>query len=126
MLADQLEAQIRANRLFNLPVAWENECIYPYYEGLSLRNIPHTVADILNAPMPNSAPLLDIVWQAQKPEAERVVVFLMDGMGYMHLNQLMETNAELRDAVAQISGGRMPVPLTSVAPSTTMVALTTL
>jgi hypothetical protein len=126
MLANQLETQIRANRLLNLPVEWENELIYPYYDGLSLRNIPHTVASMLNAPMPNSAPLLDSVWQGYKPEAERVVVFLMDGMGYKHLSMLMETDEELREAVAQIGGGRMPIPLTSVAPSTTMVALTTL
>jgi hypothetical protein len=30
MLANSLEAQIRANRLLNLPVGWENEIIYPY------------------------------------------------------------------------------------------------
>jgi hypothetical protein len=126
MLAEQLEAQIRANRLLNLPVSWENELIYPYYDGLSLRNIPHTVAAALDAPLPDSAPLLDTVWQSKKPEAERVIVFLMDGMGYKHLNMLMETDAELREAVAEIGGGRMPIPLSSVAPSTTMVALTSL
>jgi hypothetical protein len=126
MLAEQLEAQIRANRLLNLPVAWENELVYPYYDGLSLRNIPHTVAATLHAPLPNPAPLLDTIWQEKTPEAERVIVFLMDGMGYKHLNMLMEADDELRDALAQIGGGRMPVPLTSIAPSTTVVALTSL
>lgn len=126
MLAERLEAQIRANRLLKLPVAWENELIYPYYEGLSLRNIPHSVAAALNAPLPNSSPLLADVWQVNPPEAERVVAFLMDGMGYKHLNMLMAEDEALRQAVEEIGGGRMPVPLTSVAPSTTMVALTTL
>lgn len=126
MLAQHLETKIRANRLLKLPVSWENELIYPYYGGLSLRNIPHTVAHLLNKPLPESAPLLPEVWGETAPNAERVIVFLMDGMGYKHLNMLMETDAELRQAVADIGGGRMPIPLSSVAPSTTMVALPSL
>jgi hypothetical protein len=126
MLAEQLEAKIRANRLLKLPVSWENEFIYPYYDGLSLRNIPHTVAHLLDAPLPDSTPLLPEVWDTAAPKAERVIVFLMDGMGYKHLTMLMENDMELRQAVADIGGGKMPIPLSSVAPSTTMVALTSL
>lgn len=126
MIAAELESRIRANRLLNLPVTWENELIYPHYSGLSIRNIPHSIANILNTPLPNSAPLLPEVWQNEVPQAERVVAFLMDGMGYKHLNMLMEDDSELREAVLEIGGGRLPIPLSSVAPSTTMVALTTL
>lgn len=126
--AQQLESRIRDNRLLSLPVSWTDELIFPYYEGLSLRNVPHTVAAMLGVPMPDSAPLQADVWQGQFPQKaiDRVVIFLLDGMGYKHLQMVMEEDAELRQAVADLTGGRGSVPLTSVAPSTTAVALTTL
>lgn len=126
--AATLEAQIRANRLLNVPVAWDDEVIFPYYDGLSLYNVPHSVASLLGAPLAESAPLSDAVWQGASPQAQvdRVVLFLMDGMGYQHLNMLIAEDSAVRAAVDDLSAGRGAVPLTSVAPSTTAVALTTL
>jgi hypothetical protein len=124
--ATHLEKLIRENRLLNLPVKWTDEIVFPYYGGLSLRNVPHTVAAALGVPLADNSPLLDEVWQADVPQAERVIVFLMDGMGYKHLSMLVEEDEEIRQAVEDLSGGRGFVPLTSVAPSTTVVALSTL
>jgi hypothetical protein len=126
--AQQLEARIRSNRMLTLPVTWTDEIIFPYYQGLSLRNVPHTAAAALGVPLPDSAPLLDDVWQGQYPAhaIDRVVIFLLDGMGYKHLQLVMEQDADVRQAVEELTGGRGAVPLTSVAPSTTAVALTTL
>jgi hypothetical protein len=125
-IAQRLESEIRANRLVDLPVEWAEEMLFPYYQGLSLRNVPHTVAAALGVPLPDNAPLFDEVWQTNVPQAERVVVFLMDGMGYKHLSMLVEEDAEIRQAVNDLTDGRGFVPLTSVAPSTTVVALSTL
>jgi len=121
-----IENKLRNHRLFEFPVDWSSELIFPYYDGLSLRNVPHSIANALGAAMPDNSPLLDDVWQAIVPEAKRVVVFLMDGMGYQHLNMLMEDDEELRDAVLELNVGRDVMPLTSVAPSTTVVALSSL
>ena len=55
--AAALEARLRANRLLTPPAAWADELVYPAYDGLSLRNIPHTVAALLGAPLPGSSPL---------------------------------------------------------------------
>lgn len=125
--AAQLEATLRAYRMLDVPVFWADELIFPYYEGLSLRNIPHSIAALLGHPLPNSAPLLPEVWGAGGvPDVERVVLFLMDGLGHLHLNRLLESDPEIRDIIAELTEGRGSVPLTSVAPSTTAVALTSL
>jgi Type I phosphodiesterase / nucleotide pyrophosphatase len=125
-ISQELENKIRANRLVDLPVEWADEMLFPYYQGLSLRNVPHTIAAALGVPLLNSAPLLNEVWQADVPQAERVVVFLMDGMGYRYLSMLAKEDSEIRQAVDDLTDGRGFIPLTSVAPSTTVVALSTL
>lgn len=122
----QIEAQIRNHRLFDFPVDWSDDLLFPYYDGLALSNITQSVASALGVPLPNSKPLLDTVWQTDTPQAKRVVVFLLDGVGYQHLTMLMENDAELYDAVLELNQGRAVMPLTSVAPSTTVVALTSL
>lgn len=123
--ADAIEAELRQNRLLNLPVDWADELIFPAYDGLSIRNIPHSAAALIGAPLANSVPLDDRVWQGESLDNgfDRVLFFLMDGMGYRYLRQLMAEDAEIAQIVADLSEGRGPIPLTSVAPSTTAVAL---
>lgn len=122
----QIEAQIRNHRLFEFPVTWSDELLFPYYDGLALSNISQSIVAALGVPFEDSKPLLADVWQAETPQAKRVVVFLLDGVGYQHLNMLMAKDEELRDAVLELNQGRAVMPLTSVAPSTTVVALTSL
>ena len=64
-IATTLENKIRQNRLLELDVDWQDEIIFPYYNGLSLQNVPHTIGAILGAPLPHSSPLLDDVWQIE-------------------------------------------------------------
>lgn len=126
--AQALEDKILAHRLLDVDVSWANELVFPSYHGLSLKNIPHTMAEILGAPTSNPVPLDQAVWGGERPSQaiQRVVGFLMDGMGYRHLMMLVEEDAEIREIVDDLTDGRGPMPLTSVAPSTTAVALTTL
>lgn len=126
LITEQIEKKLRNNRLLDLPVFWSNELIFPYYDGLSLRNVPHTITQMLGAPFSNNSSLLSNIWQDDVPQAKRVVLFLMDGMGYKHLQMLMESDTEIRQVVADLNAGRDLIPLTSVVPSTTVVALTTL
>lgn len=126
--AQALEQRILANRLMNIDASWANEIVFPSYNGLSLKNIPHTMAELLNAATPHPSPLDEAVWGGERPTQaiQRVVGFLMDGMGYRHLMMLIEQDEEVRQIVSELTDGRGPIPLTSVAPSTTAVALTTL
>ncbi|MGQ9889162.1 MAG: alkaline phosphatase family protein [Aggregatilineales bacterium] len=126
--ADALEARIRANRLLSLPAAWADEIVFPHYGGLSIYNLAQSVAHVLGVDLPNPAPLDDAVWGGDSPvgQVDRVVMFLSDGLGYRWLRRFMDDDLALRQAVADLSEGRGPLLLTSVTPSTTAAALTTL
>jgi hypothetical protein len=121
--ARALEADLRARRALHLPVSWADELVYPAYDGLSIVNLPHTVADRLGAPLPGSQPIDSAIWGGTPPDVDRVVLFVSDGLGYLYLQQLIETDTAVRELVARLTDGRGPLPLTSVAPSTTAVAL---
>lgn len=127
-IADQLYREIRSRRLLDFPVSWSDEVVFPAYDGLSIRNIPHTIADQVGAPFEQSAPLDQRVWGDDRAlyDVERVVLFLSDGLGYLYLQELMDEDPELADTILELTDGRGFVPITSIAPSTTAVALPTL
>ncbi len=127
--AAHIEEEIRANRLLDLPVPWHEEIIYPHYGGFSIYNIAHSVLALLGEATNGDAeitPLDPAVWGGAAPQAERVIFFLLDGMGYRLLNEMSAEDAEVADAISELTDGRGAVPLTSIAPSTTAVALPTL
>jgi len=125
-LADAIEARIRANRLIDIPAAWADELVFPHYGGLSILNLIHTVAGMLGAPLPYSRPLDSAVWGEGAPEGiSRVVLIIIDGLAYRWLARHMAADPAVAASVGALSGGRGPVPLTSVVPSTTATALTT-
>lgn len=126
--AEALLAQIRHNRLIQVPVAWEDELVFAYYQGLSLPNVTHSIAQALGVELPKPAPLDTAIWGEASPlsQVRRVVSFLFDGVGYLYLQSAMAQDAEVRQLVADLTQGRGALPLTSVTPSTTAAALTSL
>ena len=123
--ADTIEKRIRDHRLFNLNVEWSHEVVFPYYDGLSIQNIPRSIAQLLGADRLVSDPLDNMIWNGIPPQVERVLLFISDGLGYNWLQQLVADDDRIRDAVAFLSDERGPLPLTSCAPSTTTAALPT-
>ncbi|TVR23161.1 MAG: hypothetical protein EA396_04195 [Anaerolineaceae bacterium] len=119
--AAKIEATIRANRLLKLPVAWDDEIIYPYYDGLSIMNVSRSVLNLLG--VTTSAPLSADVWDGTPPDVDRVVLIVLDGLGYQFLHNLCAEDATVAAIVADLTGGHGIAPLTSVAPSTTAAAL---
>lgn len=121
--AQQLVERINTHRPFRFPVAWSDEILYPYYQGLSIVNLAQSIPAFFDAP--TTHPLDASVWGGQYPEnIKRVVVFLSDGLGYELLQELVAEDTALRQDIARFTDGRGFVPLTSVVPSTTVVALT--
>lgn len=122
----QLEGHIRANRLLNLPVAWRDEVIFPKFDGLSILNASATLGAALGVDA--GTPLDNGVWQGDSPldNVDRVVLIISDGLGYLWLKRLIAESPTIASLVDDLGGGRPPVPLTSIAPSTTAVALPTL
>lgn len=112
------EAQIRAHNMLGLP----NEFVFPaYHDRLTLMHAAHTVAAALGAPLPNSAPYNEALFDGNHPAADRVVLFIVDGLGLLHLRRVMDEDANLRSVVDDLGGVRAT---SSVAPTITNVALT--
>lgn len=125
-IPNRLEATIRANRLLNLPVDWRDEIIFPKFDGLSILNASATLGAALGVDV--GIPLDNAVWQGESPleKVDRVVLIISDGLGYLWLKRLIAESPTIAGLVDDLGGGRPPVPLTSIAPSTTAVALPTL
>jgi predicted AlkP superfamily pyrophosphatase or phosphodiesterase len=96
--------------------------IYPAYENYCFSNIPSAVQYLLG--LRKSSPLSGILNKAgiSSSKPEKVVVLLIDGFGY---NQWMKY-AEKYKFLSRFREKGVIAPLTSVFPSTTAAALTTI
>jgi hypothetical protein len=126
-LAAEIEATIREHRPMAFDVDWADEIVFPYYDGLSIRNLAHTVTRLLITKPPESglgtAPLDARLWERYRGEVRRVVLFLTDGLGWRLLNEIVAEDAVTAQAVADLTGEGTFTPITSIAPSTTAAAL---
>ncbi|MBN1287048.1 MAG: alkaline phosphatase family protein [Anaerolineae bacterium] len=127
-LAQQLAAEIRAaTPLLDVDCAWKNEIVWPQYGGLSINNVPASVAAMFGAALaPGAGALpLDVRLGLQDIRASRVIQVLLDGLGY---NLLQDLHAEpgFGSTIDELVGDGLLAPLTSVFPSTTAVALNSL
>lgn len=96
--------------------------VTPSYSGLGLANIIPTIAKILGAPIKGQYELIDdIVNYEEYKDIKQVVFLLADGIGYEQLLWEMKQQdlnmIEFKDDL---------LPITSVYPSATSIALTTL
>jgi len=102
--------------------------VHPHYAGFSIANVPASVCRWLNCPAPVENPLdnsihsqLDLNWQA-------VILLLVDGLN-LRLFQRFANGAldkGLHRDWPEILNDGLFLPLTSITPSTTSAALTTL
>jgi hypothetical protein len=124
-LADQVESTIRCD-VPPLASQLGDDVVWPRYDGYSIANLPATFASILGAQMPmHSAPPLPAeLWRDLARNARRIVFVLMDALGYRRFCRALEAEAGpgWRPLVER---GRF-FPLTSVFPSTTVAALSSL
>lgn len=122
--AARLYERLRAHRLPDLNLG--DDLQYPHYEGYSLLNIPNTLCGWLGVPPIGEAPGLAAELLPRLEQQFRcVLLVLMDGLAYSRLVAWLEQNPSL--AVWRSLAERGVFwPLTSVVPSTTAAALTTL
>ncbi|NLG49398.1 MAG: hypothetical protein GX552_04725 [Chloroflexi bacterium] len=124
--ADELERALRARRaptLFAPDIA--KEFVLPAYDGYSLANVGPTVGTILEASAPySSPPLASQYWQGLSDGVQRVIVVVLDALGYLQLGQIIE---EQPDSIwARLARRGILLPMTSISPSTTTTALASL
>ena len=96
--------------------------IHPRYEDYCISNIPLAVAYLFG--VQSESPIVDILTRANLWPSKklRVINFVIDGLGYKQWLRLLDRHPLLR----KITDIGTLTPLTSVFPSTTAAALTTL
>lgn len=99
--------------------------VLPHYGGLSIANLPSTIAALLGSDLPGALPTLpQELWDEWRPGLRRVVLVIIDALGY-RLLQRMWAAGEGQAFSDLAEAGRL-VPLTSIFPSTTDAALVSL
>ncbi|OGG50804.1 MAG: hypothetical protein A3F84_17445 [Candidatus Handelsmanbacteria bacterium RIFCSPLOWO2_12_FULL_64_10] len=122
-VARRILTRLCARRTLN-GVALPDRFLLPAYEGHSLANVPATALAHFGVPGPPTPPLAPEVVGDQLKGARKLVVLLIDALGYLPLTAQMASDRGLSlNALAR--RGRY-VPLTSVFPSTTSATLSTL
>jgi len=119
LLTSRIEKTIRAKRTPALPA----EFVLPHYEGLSLANIGPTVAELLGGSIPGGVAMPGDVWADMAPGVRRVVMVLLDAVGYDRFLDVLNDESLVFRRLAD--AGHL-FPLTSVFPSTTTAVLTSL
>lgn len=101
--------------------------IYPNYRGCSLSNLPASICRWLEAP-PLGQPLSDEIVAPLGGPFQHVIFILADGLGLEQLEAALreEGGTGQPGPWREITSGALLAPLTSIAPSTTASALTTL
>jgi len=98
--------------------------VYPHYDGYSLLNLPDSVCRWLGAETLGPGSLDDSLMGAVGGRFRRVIVFLIDGLGLERFRQAVERGDP--PAWQALLDRAVFAPLTSISPSTTVAALTTL
>jgi hypothetical protein len=104
--------------------------VMPDYDGGGLLNVPATVLDVLGARAAGDAPPLVGLDPKLREGVRQVVVILADGLGWWQLEMLCDRGhmpflAELRERARRRDGAQL-IEATTVFPSTTAAAITTL
>jgi hypothetical protein len=104
--------------------------VMPDYDGGGLLNLPATALDILGARDAGDAPPLRDLDPALREGVRQVVVVLADGLGWWQLELFCDRGdtpflAQLRDRAHRREGAQL-IEATTVFPSTTAAAITTL
>jgi hypothetical protein len=125
-LAAQTEHIIRHHRLSGLEGHLPEEFILPYYDGYSITNIAATIAQLLGIDLTDAVPPLPAhLWTDMASGVRRIVLVILDAVGYLHFQRILAEFKKNSAFYRLTQAGRL-VPLTSVFPSTTVAALTTL
>lgn len=122
-IAAQIERDLLARRLPGL-VPEDDGFVLPDYDGRSLANIPATVAALLGVPFAGAPPLRPEYTAHLGDGVRRVILLLVDAFGYAAWQETIAADPEGLWARLAQRGGLLP--LTSIFPSTTATALTTL
>ncbi len=120
-LSPQILPRIESQRLPGLELG--QGCLHPAYAGLSLLNLPASLCRWLKVLPPPHPPLAVPELDDLARGARQIILILVDALSYQRFVRWL--NGPLEGLAAWVERGLL-LPLTSVVPSTTSTALTTL
>ena len=127
-LVAELLPRLRKHRLDGLELASEgnaqHDIIYPDYTGQSILNIPSSICHLLGVPGIGAGPLNQEILNPLGEGINRIVFILMDALALFRLQRWMEDGSA--PIWKELSQDGLLAPLTSITPSTTSAALTSL
>lgn len=119
-LATQIEHRLRSRHIPELP----EHFVLPHYDGYSIANIAPTIARLFDVTLGDATPPLPAdLWSDMAADVECVILLLLDAVGYLQLRRYVAAETSLFTRLAL--EGRL-LPITSVFPSTTVAALTSI
>jgi hypothetical protein len=122
--ASSIERVLRARSLPDQRVP-AGEFVLPSYDGWGIANVPATLAALLGASLPVPCPPLQReLWSGWSDGLQRVVLIVIDALGYLQLRSAMAADEGL--VFHELAEAGRLVPMTSLFPSTTNAVLTTL
>lgn len=98
----------------------DNRFVFPRYDGLSFANIPGTILNFFGLTSPN--PPLNSGILTKIPRTQKLILILIDGLGFLWWEKFYKDYPLLE----KVSAKGEVFPLTSVFPSTTPAAITTI
>jgi hypothetical protein len=119
-LADDVERLLHSRRVSGLP----EHFILPHYSGYSIANLAPTVAQLLGVTLEGKTPSLPEHLRTDlADDVACVVLLILDAAGYRPFRHYLDAEHSIFSYLS--SEGRL-VPITSVFPSTTVSALTSI
>jgi hypothetical protein len=100
------------------------EFILPFYDGQSILNIPASICQAFDVAPLHSVPLTPGIFPQVNDEIQRIIIILMDGLALSRFSSWLD-KGEIPVWNHLINAGNI-APITSISPSTTSAAMTTL
>lgn len=114
--------RIENSRIPSLPEI--KNSIHPNYQGFSIANLPSSISRWLGIPDTGYSMLDPLISDQFPAEYQNVIFLLVDGLGLKLFKRLLEEKSTSDYSIIRNEGSVFP--LTSITPSTTSAALTTL
>lgn len=121
-LTQKLLPGLRQNRFPALNLG--DDLVYPQYAGGSLLNVPSTACRFLGIPDWGAPPLQPEIMNAAGGNYDRVIVLVLDGLGLQSFQRFLQEG--IGRVWQRLLANGVLAPITSICPSTTSAALTTL
>lgn len=120
--ADLVLPEIKKRRI--AAVQPMEDLVLPSYDGYGLANLPATISNWLGGPSLPLGPLAEVITAKFQKRYKRVVLLLVDALGYkMFLRSIQAGKA---DFWKELLRNAPLFPITSICPSTTATALTSI